>query len=308
VDEGNHVGLNERPFWYCNAINVYHMGQNYTRMELHDPAAVEPAKKKVTAIAERLAKQDGGGLISIFYHPCEWVHQQFWDGVNFSRGANPPREEWKPPPQRTAAETEGAFQRFGEYIDHIRAIPGVRWVTAADLPGIYADAIRKEGATQMELDDLARRILGSGTNGLDFQRMGNKTFSVADQLELFTLAMGELMDGKKLKFPLKSRGLFGPDNAPPVPSGGQRLAWPAFRDATRDVREFIQTQERVPARVFIGPDAVAPADFLVALASAYDFHRQNARGGALAGVDVEAGGAQGVIRGVGVQGDSASLG
>src|SRR6185503_10276650 len=42
VDEGTHVGLNEKPFWYCGAITVYHMGQNYTRMDLHDPAEVEP--------------------------------------------------------------------------------------------------------------------------------------------------------------------------------------------------------------------------------------------------------------------------
>ena len=277
VDEGNHVGLNGRPFWYCNAINVYHMGQNYTRMELHDPSAVEPAKKKVSAIAERLGKEDGGGLISIFYHPCEWVHQQFWDGVNFSRGANPPREEWKPPPQRTTEETEGAFQRFAEYIDHIRSIPGVRWVTAADLPGIYSDAVRSEGVTQAELNELVQRILANGTNGLEFQKIGSKAFSVADQFEVLTLAVAELIDGKSQKFPLKSRGLFGPDNAPPATSGEQHLAWPAFRDAARDVREFIQTQERVPARAFIGPDAVAPSDFLVALASAYEFHRKNGK-------------------------------
>src|SRR5947208_6118446 len=146
VDEGTHVGLNEKPFWYAGALNVYHMGQNYTRMELHDPAAEEPAKKKVSAIAERLRSKDGGGLISIFYHPCEWVHQQFWDGVNFARGANPPREEWKPPPQRTAQETDSAFERFGRYIDHIRAIPGARFITADDLPELYPDLTR-DGTT-----------------------------------------------------------------------------------------------------------------------------------------------------------------
>jgi hypothetical protein len=106
VDEGTHVGLNEQPFWYVGALNVYHMGENYTRMELHDPAAVEPAKQRVAAIAERLGRQEGGGLISIFYHPCEWVHKEFWDGVNFRRGANPPREQWKAPPQRPPEETD----------------------------------------------------------------------------------------------------------------------------------------------------------------------------------------------------------
>src|ERR1051325_9058691 len=61
VDEGTHVGLQGKPFWFAGALNVYHMERNYTRMELHDPAAVEPGKKKFTAIAERL-REEGGGL------------------------------------------------------------------------------------------------------------------------------------------------------------------------------------------------------------------------------------------------------
>ena len=89
VDEGDHVGLDQRPFWYAGTLNVYHMGQNYTRMELHDPAALAPAREKVSAIAKRLLGEANGGLISIFYHPCEWVHVEFWDGVNFRRGAGP---------------------------------------------------------------------------------------------------------------------------------------------------------------------------------------------------------------------------
>ena len=50
---------------------------------------------------------------------------------------------------------------------------------------------------------------------------------------------------------------------------------PAFRDAVLDARQFVQTQQRVPARVFIGSEPVAPADFLVALAFAYDAHLRN---------------------------------
>src|SRR5687768_5146062 len=69
VDEGTHVGLNGQPFWYAGALTVYHMAPNWTRMELHDASAVEPAKKKVTEIADRL-RSTGGGVISIFYHPC----------------------------------------------------------------------------------------------------------------------------------------------------------------------------------------------------------------------------------------------
>jgi hypothetical protein len=277
VDEGTHIGLDEKPFWYAGALIVYHMGQNYTRMELHDPAAVEPAKQQVAAIAQRLGRQEQGGLISIYYHPCEWVHKEFWDGVNFRRGANPPREEWKAPPQRPPAETEAAFDRFGQYIDYIRSLPNVRFVTAGDLPEIYPDALRADGASQSDLDAITSRLLSGAASGIDFQVIGPHAYSLADQFEVLTRAMARLSAGEKLEFPLQCKGLLGPDSPPPSAATTARLPWPGFRDTTRDVVDFLETQGRVPSRVFAGADPVAPADFLIALAAAYQSYRTNGR-------------------------------
>jgi hypothetical protein len=276
VDEGDHVGIDGQPFWYAGALNVYHMGPNYTRMELHDAAAVEPAKKKVSDIARRL-QASGGGIISIYYHPCEWVHRQFWDGVNFARGANPPREQWKPPGQRPAEETDAAFKRFGEYVDHIRRIAAVNWITASDLPLRYPDSIRTEGATESDLNELARRIMDNTAAGLDVQRIGNRVYAVADQFELLTLALNAVSSGKPPHFPLRAAGLFGPDAAPPETTAVTNLDWLTFRDAARDVLEFIQTERRVPARVFVGAEPVPPADFLVAMARGWISYQQRGK-------------------------------
>jgi len=277
VDEGEHVGLEEKPFWYAGALNVYDMGRNCTRMDLHDAADLEPGKSRVSAIAERLRREPGGGLISIFYHPCEWVHREFWDGVNFRRGANPPREQWRPPAQRTAQETADAFTRFGQYIDHIRSLRNLRFVTAADLPLLYPDAIHAEGVAEKDLAEIASRLLSPSARGLDFLVLGRRAYSVADQFELLALAVGKLSAGQELRFPLHPEGLLGPGSPPPAPCEKRPLAWPAFRDATQDVLDFIQTRRRVPSRVFIGADAVPPADFLLALAAAYDGYRKQGR-------------------------------
>src|SRR6185436_323573 len=112
-------------------------------------------------------------------------------------------------------------------------------------------------------------------NGLDYQVIGGKAFSVADQFELFTIAVSQLIENKTIKFPVTTKGLFGPDSAPPSASAKQPITWLAFRDTTLDLRDFVQTQGRVPARVFVGPDAVPPADFLFALASVYENFRAN---------------------------------
>ena len=276
VDDGSHVGLNHHPFWYAGALNVYHMGPNCTRMELHDPAAVEPAEREVSAVAQRLQGQ-GGGLISIYYHPGEWVHQEFWDAVNFRRGRNPPREQWQAPPQRPAAETEAAFQRFTQYVDHIRSIPGVRWVTAGDLPLLYPDPVRTPGAPEEDLAKIAEKIAAGEGAGLDAIRLGARVYSLADQFVLLAEALDEVIAGRQVAFPRKVPTVFGPDAPPPAPSGFTMLSWSAFRDALPDTRQFIDREKRIPARVFIGPEAVAPGDFLVAMARAWCFYRAKGR-------------------------------
>ena len=263
VDSGSHVGLRGRPFWYAGALVVYDMRENETRFELHTAQALEPGKKKASEIAERLRGQ-GGGLISIYYHPCEWVHKEFWDGVNFRRGANPPREQWKAPPQRPAEETDQAFERFASYIDHIKALPGVQFITARELPTRYPDRVRSSGATKEDLAEIALRLSAEDSPGFNSVVVDGKSYSPADQFELLVNAVAGTIDGKDVKFPLPAKGLIGPDGEPPA-AGKKEVAidWAAFSMAVRDVRDFMRSQGRVPARVFIGADAVRPADFLV---------------------------------------------
>ncbi len=276
LDDGSEVGLDDKPFWYDGALNAYDLGSNLTRMDLYKADGLEQGEAKVTAVAKRLAA-GGGGLISIYYHPCEFVHHKFWDAVNFSRGANPPREEWQAPPQLPPEKTEAAFQRFTKYIDHIKSL-GVRFVTASQLPAIYADRVRTEGLTETELLRLAKGLADSKATGVDYEMLAEKAVSPADQFELLAMAMGDLIDGTTLTYPRAAKGLLGPDMGPgAVGEGGQTVAWPAFRDAALDVRDYLRTHGRVPPRVFIGADSVTPTDFLFGLAFAYQFEREHGK-------------------------------
>ncbi len=102
-----------------------------------------------------------------------------------------------------------------------------------------------------------------------FQRLNNRAYSLADQFELLTRALVD----RAGKFPLKTTALLGPDSLPPQTSLTD-LSPLAFRDAASAVLEFIRTEHRVPSRVFVGTEPVAPADFLVALASAWTSRQQ----------------------------------
>ena len=66
--------------------------------------------------------------------------------------------------------------------------------------------------------------------------------------------------------PLKPAAFLGPDAAPPVQSGVEApKSWDAFSAAVLDVRNYLKVNRRIPSRVFLGPDSVAPSDFLVGL-------------------------------------------
>jgi len=278
VDDGSHVGLNDQPFWFENAIVVYKMGPNVTRVDLHKPEELEPAKQKVSRIADNL-RQKGGGLISIYYHPCEWVHQEFWDGVNFKRGANPPREEWRAPGQVPAEKTEAAFKQFTAWIDYIRTIPGIQFVTASDLPVVYADALRRKGADEKALTEVAEQ-LSQSSKDLSYIQVGNEIFSPADQFELLTRAATDYLRGGKPGYPIRIQGLLGPDAASTNNLEEDVIPYKAFTRTVLDVNDFITVNKRIPARVFIGPDSIQPGDYLVGVANLYlslqnELHAQN---------------------------------
>ena len=259
VDEGSQVGLDEKPFWYAGTLNVFNMGRNLARMDLHEAGGLEKGRAEFKAAYDRL-RAEGGGLISIYYHPAEWVHQEFWDAVNFRRGANPPREEWKQPPPRPREETEAAYERFARYVDFQRSLPGVTYVTAADLTRIYANRIVEEGADLATVRDLAEKV-ARGT-ALEILRDANGRFvSPAEQFSLIVgFLAGAIREGR-----VPSRadvaGLLGPSAKPPATEVTD-LPWRAFRDTLLDAWDEVRARGQVPARVFAGTKKIAPADFL----------------------------------------------
>ena len=105
----------------------------------------------------------------------------------------------------------------------------------------------------MSAETIARRVGQASAGGLDYQSIGSRVYSVADQFELLTVALNDVLAGRAVPFPLKPRGLMGPD-APSLPSVVTNLNLLSFRDSLRGVEAFVQREGRVPARVFVGAD------------------------------------------------------
>ena len=72
LDEGEQVGLNEQPFWYGGMLYVFHMGENNFRAELNVGDEDKAANQRFDEAVSRLSA-GSGGVISIYYHPTEFV-------------------------------------------------------------------------------------------------------------------------------------------------------------------------------------------------------------------------------------------
>ena len=264
LDEGSHVGVEEKPFWYCGVLTVYNLGRNQTRMDLFGPGGLEKGCAEFRAVYDRL-RREGGGLVSIYYHPAEWVHREFWDAVNFRRGANPPREEWREPPQRPPDETEAAYRRFEKYLDFQLSLPGVKHVTASELPAIYKNRIGAEGADLATVADVAEKIARAGVLDILRDRRG-RLVSPAEQFWLIASFLARSIGEDRIPLQLDVQELLGPSERPPLTEVAD-LPWRAFRDALLDAFDEVRARGQVPAIVFAGVKKIAPADFLRAAAS-----------------------------------------
>src|SRR3982751_6989079 len=67
LDEADHVGIDDQPFYYGGLLNVFKMRSNLVRMPLTGGASLDKGKAAFTTAYERL--RANGGTISIYYHP-----------------------------------------------------------------------------------------------------------------------------------------------------------------------------------------------------------------------------------------------
>ena len=268
LDEADHVGIADQPFYFGGMLNVFKMRSMLARMDLAGGASLSKGKATFTKAYDTLRAR-GGGTISVYYHPNEWVQTEFWDGVNFSHGANPPRSEWKPPGMRPAAETEAAFSDFEQYLQFMKAQPGVQFVTATDLMRLYQDRAATRTFSTEELLGLAR----AARDEITFQTRDGYAVSAADAFVLINAAVESLVEHGKMPTATPLVTVAGPSRAFEPSAGGPQstaFAWTAFALGVRETGDFLRANKQIPAEIWIGAESLSPAEYLATLAGAFD--------------------------------------
>ncbi len=263
LDAGSHVAFDGKPCYYAGVLNLYQL-EHTVRADLNNAKLLSQTEDRFARARKKLLAE-GGGVISIYYHPCEWVHKEFWDGVNFGRGANPPREAWKLPRQKTADETKLSYRIFADYVRFMKRFPDVKFITASEAARLYRDPARGKRFTKDELAAVARTVLATPEE-VTFQTRGNLSLSASEVFVLLNDYVAARTAGRAPAH-VELRGTpYGPTGRP------VDLAAPVTTDASQfgrtsvDVADFASKQGRVPSAVWLGSKAVPPEAYLRALA------------------------------------------
>jgi hypothetical protein len=260
LDVGSHVGLENRPCYYCGILNLYELAFTL-RADLGNKNLKDAEDKFLAARQKLLA--EGGGIVSIFYHPCEFVHKEFWDGVNFRKGANPPREKWKLPKEKNEEEKKIAYQVFEDYIHFIKRFPDVRFITATEAAKLYRDKSHERFFRTSDIKALAQGV-GDKVN---FQKVNGCTLAPSEVFLLLNQYLLVRKNGQKEVAMQFKRTPYGPTGAVTPLSRPVTTDWSQFTRTAVDVNDSVLRNQRIPPSVWLGSVPVPPEAYLSALAA-----------------------------------------
>jgi hypothetical protein len=262
LDAGSHINLDDRPCYYCGVLNLYKL-RHTLRADLNKPADLEQAQARFAEARKQLLNE-GGGIVSIFYHPCEFVHKEFWDAVNFRRGENPPREQWKAPPAKSAEESRSCYRVFEDYIHFIKRFPEVRFITATEAARLYADRARGRRFSPDDIKAIAEAV----GEGITYQKHGDYALSAAEVFQLLNAYVADRSAGKEVKELVLKEGALGPTGRVPLLSAPVTTDASQLRRTSADVADYLQRHGHVPSACWLGSKPVPPEAFLRTLAEA----------------------------------------
>jgi hypothetical protein len=264
LDDAPQVSLNGKPFWYGGLLNVANLREgNKIRPDGEEGwAGVKAAQARFQESYLRMTSRKEGGLISLFFHPCEFVHKQFWDEVNFADGANPP-PDWKLPPTKSPEESEQAFKFFEALVQTMKSFPQVEFITASQALILFRDSAQRKSFEPAAIGAIAERVDPEVSFQVhdDYDLSASEVFLllskyVAGVIEKSPHAV--VLDGTPSgpSSPFESEALAGPIDVP----------WRQFSQTVLDVDEMLQKYDQIPSAVWLGSRSVAPESYMVALA------------------------------------------
>jgi hypothetical protein len=270
LDDALHVGLNGKPFWYGGLLNIFNIKAGSALRPNRNWSNLNQAKASFKAIYAQLSPS--GGMVSFYFHPCEFIHREFWDAVNFAKGANPPREEWQQPTMKSPQEIERDFSYLEGLVAYMKSFPGVRFITASEALEVMPDRAQGHKFSNAELGEIASQV----TSEVSFQVRSDYALTASEEFELLNDFVARAARRgawpcaptiDELAEPVVLRGTpYGPTLASSELANDVKVAWSQFSRTVLDVDGFLEKNGQIPNVVWLGSTPVPPESYLVALA------------------------------------------
>lgn len=264
LDEGKQVGLRGRPFWYGGLLNIFNTPDGEQLRPDATWSNLDTAKARFQDAYLTMSSRKAGGVVSVCFHPCEFVHQQFWDAVNFSKGANPPPDQWKLPPMKSAADTERAFQYFENLVHFVKSFPRVQFITASGAAERFRDRAQNHVFSSQEVAAIAGQV----DSDVTFQVGDNFNLSASEVLYVVNKYLAGIVQRQGAESLLLERTPYGPASAPEPLTAKLTAPWPQVARTILDVQDELDKTGRVPSAIWLGSQNVPAESYLAGIAQA----------------------------------------
>jgi hypothetical protein len=254
VDSHQVISVDEKPFWYGGILNLTRLWATM-RMDLEE-GGLERAKAEFDEICKNADAQQCQ-LVSIYYHPCEFSATEFWDKVNYSRGVNTPRDQWKPSPARSVEEMHGLVNMLGEFLEYTLTKPNVEYITA--LQSTAYEINDPKAITSQDVKEMAKGL----EDGPNYYIRDNRTLCPSEVLTLFA----RYIQGKHLS----PEFLYGPERDYTSVSSG-KLEVGALAKAVSEQYGSVLGFKQLPDYYQVGDSKINPVDMFCTLKKAIEMN------------------------------------
>jgi hypothetical protein len=264
--------LKERPFWYCNTLNIMCLGPNILSMNASDGPGNLPddhlieLRAKFVKVYEDLAASDELGIISLFCHPTTYSTFDFWDKLNYSGGENPPHDKVLQPKVKMKSRIATDLENLDSFVALAKSMKKIHFITASDAVELYHDKARDREFNVAELRSLCKRSL----RGINYQPISPDVW--LSPAEIFSIVLASLVHySKKKVLPGGVRIIqpYGPkaDNQSKCDDGEVDLD--VFLQECSRVLEKVRLSSQLPSTVYLAKSHVSPADMFATCCEIY---------------------------------------
>ena len=263
LDDGPQVQLEGKPFWYGGLLNIFGIAAGRELEPNEDWSNLESAKSYFRQLYTQLRSQPVGGLVSFMFHPTQFVSQAFWDAVNFARGANPPRSEWKRQPERSRSQQDQAYKYFEDLIVFMKSFENVQFITASQAYSLYRDEAHLRKYGHDDLAEIAKRV----TSGIDFQVYDGYALAASEVFGLLNSYVATVVTNRMESLITLHSTPYGPSSASYGMGTDQlhEVSWNQFSRTVLDVQDYLEKNLSIPSVIWLGSGAVNPESYLLAL-------------------------------------------